>query len=83
MVSKECGRKVTTVRSNAKTDDRLYLQLSQDDDMYIRIHSLVEIGLKVVICSNNASQIETIHSRLEKVSLTSRVGNIQSGSAPV
>jgi len=61
-----CGRTYTKIRSDAKTDDRLYLRLSDSDDMYLRITELIRKGLKVVIMSNTATEIKAWHERLEK-----------------
>lgn len=63
---KSCGRSVTKIKSNAKTDCRLYLKLSDSDDFYNRISSLIRKGYKVGITSNTKSEIKAWRQRLEK-----------------
>ena len=57
---------ITKIQSSAKTDNNLYLQLSADDDFYLRVKELLQKGLRVVVMSNLKKEVESIHIRLRK-----------------
>ena len=61
----KCGRtSVAKLISTAKTDNNLYLQISADDDFYLRVKELVGRGLKVGIVSNYKKEVQKIHALL-------------------
>jgi hypothetical protein len=62
-----CQREnITKLDSNAKTDNRKYLEISPNEDFYAVVKEMVGKGLKVAICSNTATEIRNVHGRLEE-----------------
>ena len=62
---KACGREdYLKIKSEAKTDNRLYVRISSEDNFELVVQELIEDDKKVGICCNTKKEAEARTRRL-------------------